>query len=656
MSESLMGQMPPRAEVKSPEPEMSHQQIAIRWATDVLEAYRGLPKNNHRERQRAKDFVEVAAIQLLTNPENIDTAVSLWKSRESSQEHSGKKEDSFYKTIKEVGAQLMKKDWKIKTHEELAGLVRVYANSILGSDFAQELLTNYFNGPDSIVQRVDARYKFAFAALDLVDDQKAFKQAARIGFFATPIIPRMSSSYFLDRESLKTLAYNVDDATLQKFLAAETVFKSCAIAASEDIDKLYAQNRFFAGTDRKYQNNLIKEEEKARKKLGEEGYKQRTEKLKTFYSMRVLGPKGSFRLIEESWPGNLAFNKNEPLLQKERRLLGSKADFYAVQQQMLALAEAKKIETMSSFSIQLPDGFVVNIFIPEALMNKKNDILREALALGSQPKVKEHISDTDNSFVSNYWLNSIPVNDTSVFFAVRRSSLIEENQHPIQVLGEIGFPFLRPKDAESLESLNEKLADEIKKNQIRYLNRRGVRIPLNNSLLKGFGYSHLNFYKDANDAEKILVEIFVKDVTNPYSVKLDKYLNFDFGSKKFDSPALSDNLKFILLSYLNIILCEERIGKEGELLGEEGREVVSRMGHLRWAPEKFRNKHYYSARAEKNYLEIEGKDLCTRNLERMEQFKGTEREGLESTYEKPVKEKEENLPPLTLNLPDPLKV
>lgn len=140
---------------------------------------------------------------------------------------------------------------------------------------------------------------------------------------------------------------------------------------------------------------------------------------------------------------------------------------------------------------------------------------------------------------------------------LRKSSGFESNQHPLQSLGLIGFPNPRVEDGQELNVANQQLADEIRRTQLRFLNRRGVRVMLGGTVLSDFGYSSFDFHKDPDDSEKVLVRIFVGNT--PYSVKLDRYFNLDFEGKRFNAPFIHDPLKFTVLSYLKAILCSERV-------------------------------------------------------------------------------------------------
>jgi len=649
-------QLSPQAEANPLESKISHQEGAINWATRAFEQYRNLPKTdiNHKERVRIDSLVKETARQLLTNPENIDIATGVWKSRERLEGATEERKESFYESVKKAGAKLMKEKWQSYDEKKLAGIVRAYANSVLCPDFAQELLKGYFGGPpDSIVKRIEARYKFASSTLDLADDQKAFRKAARIGFFADDSVLPRTSSYFLDTGSLKSFAYNVNDAQLQQFMVTENVLQSCAIAASEDVDSLVGQNRIFAETDLEYKNRLEKEEGNARRRLGEKEYASRNKQLLNFYSASVVSKKGYLEL-KKSWPGKFFFDETEPLRQKCRSLMGSKVDFREVQKRILAQARTEKIENVFSLALQSPGGHVMNIFMPEALMDKKNEIIQKALSLASLPDVANILNINDPSLTS-FSSTRISMDNSVAFLVMRRRSPIEGNPHPLQTLEAIGFPSVQPKGVGSLESVNEKLADEIRRRQMIFLNKRGVRIPLTHSVLNKFGYSDLYFCQDTADPEKILVKICVGEA--PYSVKLDRNFNFDFEGKQFDSPVLYDSLKFTLLSYLRPILCEKKAGDkdEDQLLGIARHMVRVRSPYLRWAPEKFRGTHYYTHLAEEKCMKYQGKDLCTLVLERMEEFKGTDRDGLECTYVKPVEKNAEEVPPLTLSLPDPLR-
>lgn len=203
-------------------------------------------------------------------------------------------------------------------------------------------------------------------------------------------------------------------------------------------------------------------------------------------------------------------------------------------------------------------------------------------------------------------------------------------------------------DGQDFPAANQQLADEIRRTQLRFLNRRGVRVPLERTMLSDFGYSSIDYHKDPDEPEKTLVKIYVGET--PYSVKLDRYFNFDFEGKKFNAPFIQDALRYTILSYLKPILCDETVknakGEEKDLDAE----VVSRMGHLMLLP----SDRHRSVQAIVNCFRVEGKDLIALDAERREMRRKARNrvpEDREYTYRRPVIEKEENLPPITINLP-----
>lgn len=113
-------------------------------------------------------------------------------------------------------------------------------------------------------------------------------------------------------------------------------------------------------------------------------------------------------------------------------------------------------------------------------------------------------------------------------------------------------------------------------------------------------------------------------------------------------------MRYTILSYLKPILCDETVknakGEERNLDAE----VVSRMGHLMLLP----NDRHRSVQAIVNCFRIEGKDLISMDAQRREMLRkagNSVPQDREYTYRRPVIEKDENLPPITVHLPQAVK-
>lgn len=619
----------PLVDLKTPERKLSEQEETVLWANKVFEEYNSLPRQTGHERKRVKNLVHEAARQLLQNPERIDAAAGIWKSHEPSLHDS--KERSFYELVKEGLGQQVRNHWKELSSGELTKLVKTYAHSRLVSDMAGEILAGYFRGPNGIQQRIDSLYDFVYGLMDLTSDVKALKEGLKIVRFESKILLE-GSSFHKD--------YEVAGATLDDDeLLAKTISINNAILGLSHLVSSYTDeniNNFIRGSlekDSRNRNSM----RRALRKFSKEELLRRSRLLGQLYTGILFGDSESIN--NKSWPLNLLAKEGDILRQ---RLNAEIAPL------MLGYVISKRVQTeiketggkVNLLEIIDPEGYILNIFLPDGLSSEeKSRLIKVALK-------ERHLSDDDRKHLERKDLlpminTGFSDNGITIRAFYRNPGITEINKHSVSALETIGFP-ISSNDGQDL-------AEEIQKKQIRFLNRRGVRVPLEGQL-RDLGYSHIDFHKDA-DPDKILVKIFVGDVA--YSVKLDKYFNFDFEGKRFDNLALSQSLRYAFLSLLRPILCEERI-KDPHLpeVGAEEKEIVSRMGHLRWLPRGRR----FTEKAVGNCFEHEGKDLFAVNFQRMQEHENDEKhKGMETTYVKPVIEKEENLPPITIHLPGVLQ-
>ncbi|MBI4096581.1 MAG: hypothetical protein HY425_02580 [Candidatus Levybacteria bacterium] len=644
------------ASLSAEDRELSPQEQTMLWAYKTLDEYSNLPKENHRERVKVHDLVRQTVRHLLKNPQDVDIAGSIWKSRV---EQGSDPKESFYETIKQESVEQARKHWKEITSSQLAEIVKAYVHSSLASDIGESILTGYFKGPDSRNEWIDAQYAFAFAVLDLIEDQKAFNKAMRISLFDTNILS-IDSNLSRRANVLVSLPYDVDDRTFQKFLVTQNVIIRSSYLASEDLTESRRRGPKALRDDPKFKQIFDITQQQAIKKLG---FPKAQEINQAMVEMRPnvsgitdgneMDTEGILRAATK-WPSNLVLDQLEPLNQKFRMVGGPKEDYESTKRIAREIALERGLGEVYFLDVPTSDGFILGVAIPQALIGRRKEIIK--LVLNRKFSAEEisgfdkpqhlFISHSNRAILSLQNESLIPVDrfdSQSIILTQRKPNYIESNKHPLQALEQVGFIAPRMEGADVRE-VNKRLADEISRSQIRFLNRRGVRVPLEKQL-KEMGYTHVDFHKDAN-SDRLLVRVFVGD--RPYTVKFDRYFNLDLEGKRLDNLALAESLRYVFLSLLRPILCEERI-KDPHLpeAGAEEREIVSRMGHLRWLPQGQR----FSKAAVENYLRLEQKDLYVTNLQRMEEHpnKG------ETTYVKPVIEKEENLPPITIHLPGVLR-
>lgn len=353
---------------------------------------------------------------------------------------------------------------------------------------------------------------------------------------------------------------------------------------------------------------------------------------------------------KNKWPNSLTYDSNDPLNRKYLGLIAEREYFELFKRSEKEIFREWGFANMFYLSVSSGD-LMLDISMPEDLMERRGEVLKRGLNSKIPEEQKDRVLKTD-PFENELLHVKDQVDGIPFFIHYRKPAGFERKYHSLQSLGTIGLPSPVAEGDLDIKAASKNLADEILRSQIRFLNRRGVRIPVQDLRFKDFGYTHIDLHKDANDQEKILVRIFVGET--PYVVKLDKYLNFDLEGRKLDVPSLQDNLQFILLSYLKPILCDsifkDHKGQELEVSGE----VISRMEHLMLLPE---GKHRRE-RAIENCRVFESKDLLVLDTQKREMLKATEKpvpSDREYTYVKPVIEKEENLPPITIHLPGVLQ-
>lgn len=632
-----------------PNKDLSPQEATILWAHKVFDEYSAFPQNNHRQRQRADRYVKGIVSEALQDPQKMGTAGSIWKSRE---EEVGREKKTFYSHISEKASEIAQENWEDVTSEQLTSIVRVLAHSELASDIARHALTGYFKGPESTSDKVESLYRFTYGALDLIDDKEALEMAVRIGNFQLDILPR-SSAFYRDF-AIATWTMDNDDI-LKKAAAIDHIMHQLCYLTTVDAKEVKRDIAKFLRTDaeikEKYRRYLLR----VVKKLGVTELDRRTKALEEYYQLpddiELRNLEGT-RDMARTWPFSVIFRADDPLRSKynylvKRRIEGGK---YVDTIRGIFLESGEK--HFSFIRIIQPDGYSLEIYYPDQLtQEKKSDLIR--YVLGRHPLKGELMIKMEEreAIIKELDLPSEPeirgtlvLDGKVLIFTYHKVSGAEANRHPILSLDSIGFPVPSGRDGLGVSQINETYAKDIKDNQIRFLNRRGIRVPLRVEELQKLGYSYVDFYRDD---DKTRVEISVNGLV--YQFMLDANYNLDFEGKIFDSPVLADFLRYTVLSLLRPILCDERVkGEKDEEISQEEKEVVTRMGHLRWLPLGQK----YTKQAEENYLKMEGGDLAVKNLERKldAERKSSLHTGHSTTYVKPVMEPEENLPPLVLNL------
>lgn len=629
------------------ETDLTPQEDIILWSHKVFDEYSSMPQENHKQRSKAERFVKNVALEVLSDPEKLGIAAAIWKTKEE-EIPEGKK--SFYSVISDSASELAEERWADFTSEQLAGLVRVFANNELSSEMVEEILKSYFNGPESPEEKVDCLYNFTYGVLDLINDKKSLEQGVRISNFHTDILPKNSDFY----RDYAVATWVIDnDNLLRKACCVDHVTHQLCTLTTLDPELVKKGLWQFLQTDSLLKSSLDQYFRKTIKTISIEEYETRVRLLNEFYSMGDIMEVDWTNLDEyKKWPFNILMGGKDPLRAKYDYLVKTRIELkkYA---ELVRESFRNAGDTEFSFTrVIQPDGYSLEIYFPGPLYGeKRSKVIKHILKrYPLDQKYKDEIASKE-ILMSEFNIPSDPAiqgfdtfETESFCFTYHKVRGAEVKRHSILALEDIGFPMPVVGEGQNIEEINEGFAREIKSKQIRYLNKRGIRIPLKSETLQKFGYRYIDFYKDGAE---IRAEISVNDLV--YLVKLDQNFNFDFEGKVFDSVLLGDFLKFTLLSLLKPILCEEDIkGEQGQEISQEEKEVVTRMGHLRWLPLGQK----YSDQAVKNFLEKEGGDLAVKDLERKmdAQRKQDPHLGHFTTYVQAVTEPEGNLPPLTLNL------
>lgn len=625
-----------------PQGDLTPQEATILWAHKAFDEYQVLPQNNHKQRAKAERFVGGVAQEIILDPEKLGIAAAVWRTREE-EVPEGKK--TFYSTVSDSASKLAEEEWH-ELSEKLSGHVRTLAHNELASPMVREVLKGYFNGPVSGSDRVDAYYNFVDAALDLLEDQDALKHAVEIGNYRTDILPADSDFRLELGILIDTTVTN--DYLLGKIFTADHIMRSALthlapLDEKSDAQKEADQHFLQLLKSDKYKRRLREYIREQEEKIGPVALDKAKilgdANIDLLDGLIVRSSEAEFQILA-TWPYTATVLAKNSLRQKYKEQLEPIVSAMATRAAVLKEFGKSGESHPFAFSLTLDNGLILDICVGDvSLHDQKSNVVNYVLK--RNPLNSDDIEYIKNHPAFGIIRGSESLRGQRIEYWYRKPASQESRRHPILALDTIGFPLSTLSDA---SKTSEVLRHEIKDNQIRYLNRRGVRVIFKAEELRKLGYSYIDFYRDDG---KTRVEISVNGLT--YRFILDANYNLDFEGKVFDSPLLGDFLRHITLSILRPILCDERLtGEKEDEIGQEEREVVTRMGHLRWLPLGQK----YTKEAEENYLKIEGGDLGVKNLERKldAERRHDPRSSQYTTYVRPVKEPEENLPPLVLNL------
>ena len=282
------------------------------WAEEALVTFNSLSKQTVGEKRNVKKLLRETAGQLVQSPQDISTAAFVWKSH-----------DSFYQLIKDESKTIIREKWESITPEQLAELVRIYADNPQAQDFAKEMLTSYFDRPKTRRQRINAYYTFVSSVVDLVGEDTAFTFGVKIGLCDTDILPKDPN--LIEQTLLLSLPYNEEEIVFQKLLIARNIVFQLSFLSLEDLGAVRQKHYDFLSTNDKLKKRWSEELGKAVKQIGKARVSE-INKATVAFDMRredVLSEKEKLEL-ENIWPFNLFFDKSDPLNQKFQKVLSER--------------------------------------------------------------------------------------------------------------------------------------------------------------------------------------------------------------------------------------------------------------------------------------------------------------------------------------------
>lgn len=620
-----------------PDLEMSFAQEDILWSHDVFDSYQQHPKSNNKERNAAKRFVNEAAQKILERPDLLESAIPVWKQGEGEFDvqvfHEIKKR--IKRGIEEGKTQLSPSD--------LAQFIKVSVHNPGEVElFADEVLKSYFDQQTSREGKVTSMYDLNLAAYEVLHDQDALEKIVKIIYFDTGIVSREGAIFdalvitksidILNKELLiKAMLVEASASSLVQLVPNnEKEWTEKNSIAARNIDKPWAEA---------LGRRIVKQ-------YGVEKTQEKWDELRAYWDMGLRGILSFDSSPEDAESLSSAFPwvtgllessdaKADPLKQKIDSILPKATSIKVFNAMVDGFRRNGVEEGLVRFQIPTQDGKVIEAVVSALKAGEK---LEDA----ERMVLDEYQKGLSAAYKSKGFNQQLPLFIIEgVCFIVRDKMQLPVEEHEISGIFNIGLPLpLRELGEES-----RAIAGSIDNSQRRFLNVRGVEVPVLNEQLKNIGYENVMFRKDPQDSTK--TNLTIKARNRSFTVRLDKHFNFDLEGKGVEDFKMLDELRYIVLSLLQPVLCDERLqGPEGTGVEDIGQEVISRMGHLRFLPEGF----HYTKLAVQNFFENEGRDLTTIDLERKNAFETTRN----TTYVKPVVEKDEDLSPIRIMVPETL--
>ncbi len=616
----------------------------ITWANEVLESSSNLPMSEEDAGSglTKMEYIEGKVTGMWQDPQRTEAALRIWKA------HSGSAD--LYDRAKEIVGNDVQARWQDVTPSQLAAFTTINARGgYVAEDFG-DILKQYFTGPSDMKQRVDAYYKFADAAIDIVDDAEASRKAAQIGVFETDIIPR-DSEFLTDIHLASLMGFYDEEMRVKASIASQVVM--AGIARSSGIDYVSIKetndqallaklqgarlNRvFIAMRDRSIRENFA-------------GYS----KVKNVLVPKLeamFGPSGS----GTTQSVHAKIYENPEMIEKDQFLetIGGITENYGSDPMyakfmdklqlratggVVRVQNAEQIrqtgETPMFISFKIPGTeCVLDVCMPASLSADRGKLIEQFIA-DTRP-IESVAADDIGMYTS-----SLKVNGKDVYAIYRSPDKPEAERHDIDMLNAIGFPEV---SAENIQVDNAELARKIDTEQIRFTNTRGFRVPLQHPALTALGYEYVDFRKDPNLLRTMNATIHVDGVD--VTVKLDQDFRIDLEGKHADISTIGPSVQNVFLSILYPALCAVHAKDESGEAVEINKIVASRVGYIGFVREGYN----FSADQAGYLLRDEGKDLATISEQR--KVNGETRN---STYTRPKESDDPSLPPVKIFIPLP---
>ncbi len=621
---------------------LDDQQVIL-WTNRQLAEYRQVSGENSYAKKRRAKVIESTAEGLLAAPQNINLVAQILSSYAQTEGETSSI-SQMTKAIRTRLSHLSEERWDAIKSDQIKVLLQQYARSPFGQDFAQASLKGYFHGPKKADDRIDVYYNFVSAAMEFAGDLTILEKAARICNLLDEDVLSLRSGFFADvycSYVSDAILKNYDSKAIRAVRAGLTLGSITAIsesnfflAAQQSVQNEVVQIRIKRSVDR-----LLKASRNRGEMIGRiEAFGQETQDIRNSVSTidsvnaSIADP---LKDAEKRQRLGLVHDKEELLFQKLLKHVG-----VAFVGKMMSnvvyndLYRPQELGVPALFQIIVRNGDRLCFYIPEQLATQKAQIIRQGMSYMEAESRYQAFSSEGLAFgldqfnYANYKL--------ALFYFANAGT--RDKLHPLISLEAIGFPAVQE---ENVREVNEHLSQDILANQIRYLNRRGVRIPVTHRELADLGYRYWDFKRLENEMG---TGVSIGINNERYEFQLNRFYGIDLGGLALPNADLAEDVRYVSLNMLKLILCKEAEPTNPGIGSGLETEVLSRMGHLRFLPEG----QNYTGRAIRNYLAYEAGDLPSKSLQR-KLDKETERE---TTYVKPIIERIVGLDPVRVSLPD----